>query len=141
MTYQKCECKQNGYLETACNALQQAVELHPTKRSKGLYAQSRVRLSDNQSLGTVLLLKSGDFIDNGIGLNYCPFCGNKVRDLKNEVVKRDYEVMKALYETDLENRDKAISELLEFVEEVRRTGDTRLANMAIAVIAKTKGEE
>ena len=140
MTYQKCECKQNGYLETACNALQQAVELHPTKRSKGLYAQSRVRLSDNQSLGTVLLLKSGDFIDNGIGLNYCPFCGNKVRDLKNEVVKRDYEVMKAFYETDLEGRDKAISELLEFVEEVRRTGDTRLASMAIAVIAKAKGE-
>lgn len=29
-------------------------------------------------------------------------------------------------------------ELLEFTEEVRRTGDTRLASMAIAVIAKAK---
>lgn len=140
MSNQKCTIKQNGYLETACNALQQAVELHPTKRSKGLYAKSRVRLSDNQSLGTVLLLKTGDFRDNGVALNYCPFCGNLVRDLKNEVLKRDYEAMKALYETDLEGRDKAISELLEFVKEVRRTGDTRLASMAIAVIAKAQVE-
>lgn len=59
---------------------------------------------------------------------------------QNEVLTRDYEAMKALYETDLEGRDKAISELLEFVKEVRRTGDTRLASMAIAVIAKVKGE-
>jgi hypothetical protein len=31
-------------------------------------------------------------------------------------------------------------ELLEFAEEVRRTGDTRLASMAISLIAKAKGE-
>lgn len=30
------------------------------------------------------------------------------------------------------------AELVEFVEEVRRTGDTRLANMAIAALAKVK---
>ena len=60
---------------------------------------------------------------------------------QNEILTRDYEVMKALYETDLEDRDKAVSELLEFVEEVRRTGDTRLASMVIAVIAKAKGEQ
>lgn len=34
----------------------------------------------------------------------------------------------------------AAPELLEFAEEVHRTGDTRLASMAIAVIAKAKGE-
>ena len=34
----------------------------------------------------------------------------------------------------------AAPELLEFAEEVRRTGDTRLASMAIAVIAKATGE-
>ena len=34
----------------------------------------------------------------------------------------------------------AAPELLEFAEEVRRTGDTRLASMAIAVIAKAIGE-
>ena len=33
----------------------------------------------------------------------------------------------------------AAPELLEFAEEVRRTGDTRLASMAIAVIAKATG--
>lgn len=31
-------------------------------------------------------------------------------------------------------------ELLEFAEEVRRTGDTRLASMAIALINKTTGD-
>ena len=34
----------------------------------------------------------------------------------------------------------AAPELLEFAQEVRRTGDTRLASMAIAVIAKATGE-
>jgi hypothetical protein len=33
----------------------------------------------------------------------------------------------------------ASPELLEFAEEVRRTGDTRLASMAIALIAKATG--
>ena len=35
----------------------------------------------------------------------------------------------------------AAPDLLEFAEEVRRTGDTRLASMAIAVIAKATGEQ
>ena len=34
----------------------------------------------------------------------------------------------------------AAPELLEFAKEVRRTGDTRLASMAIAIIAKATGE-
>lgn len=33
----------------------------------------------------------------------------------------------------------AAPDLLELVEEVRRTGDTRLASMAIAIIAKATG--
>ena len=33
----------------------------------------------------------------------------------------------------------AAPELLEFAEEVRRSGDTRLASMAIAIIAKATG--
>ena len=57
---------------------------------------------------------------------------------QNETLKRDYDVMKALYETDLEGRDKAISELLDFAEEVRQTGVTRLARFAIALIVGTK---
>jgi hypothetical protein len=35
----------------------------------------------------------------------------------------------------------AAPDLLEFAEEVRRTGDTRLASMAIAAIAKATGVE
>ena len=34
----------------------------------------------------------------------------------------------------------AAPDLLEFAEEVRRTGDTRLASMAIAVVAKATGD-
>lgn len=34
----------------------------------------------------------------------------------------------------------AAPDLFEFAEEVRRTGDTRLASMAIAVIAKATGQ-
>ena len=34
----------------------------------------------------------------------------------------------------------AAPELLEFAEEVRKSGDTRLASMAIAAIAKATGE-
>lgn len=34
---------------------------------------------------------------------------------------------------------EAAPDLLEFTEEVRRTGDTRLASMAIAIIAKATG--
>ena len=39
------------------------------------------------------------------------------------------------------NVEKQRDELLAFAEEVRRSGDTRLASMAIAVIARVKGEQ
>ena len=42
---------------------------------------------------------------------------------------------------EVERRRAALSGLLEFAEEVRRSGDTRLASMAIAVIAKATGKE
>lgn len=46
-----------------------------------------------------------------------------------------------VYENALANAHliAAAPDLLEFAEEVRRTGDTRLASMAIAVINKAKG--
>lgn len=42
---------------------------------------------------------------------------------------------------EVERLRAALSGLLEFAEEVRRSGDTRLASMAIAVIAKATGKE
>ncbi len=42
---------------------------------------------------------------------------------------------------DRANLIAASPELLEFAEEVRRSGDTRLANMAIAIIAKATGSQ
>lgn len=51
----------------------------------------------------------------------------------------DEHPQKFLYEErDMQKLCEQNAELLEFVKEVRRTGDTRLANMAIAVAAKTE---
>ena len=83
VSYQKCKFMLGGYLEESCKALKDAVELFPTRKSKGLYAQNRVMLSDNRSLGTAVLLKSGGFRERGVLLNYCPFCGNQIRDVKD----------------------------------------------------------
>lgn len=40
---------------------------------------------------------------------------------------------------EMKRRSERFSELLEFAEEVRRSGDSRLASMAIAAIAKATG--
>ena len=57
---------------------------------------------------------------------------DELRRLEKDYVARDAE-LRRLHEVN--------AELLEFVQEVRRTGDTRLASMAIAAIAKaTRGE-
>ena len=57
---------------------------------------------------------------------------DELRRLEKDYVARDAE-LRRLHEVN--------AELLEFVQEVRRTGDTRLASMAIAAIAKATGEQ
>jgi hypothetical protein len=75
----------------------------------------------------------------------------EVRPLNNEIINADhgrlpfgivagYTLIGALYENDADARlIAAAPDLLEFAQEVRRSGDTRLASMALALIAKAEG--
>ena len=55
-----------------------------TKKSKGIYTGSIVNFKTHERLGIQVKLKSGDFIEDGILLNFCPFCGNPVRDMSED---------------------------------------------------------
>lgn len=76
----KCTVVVGGYLDQSCMALANAIQFHPTKRSKGLFSRSVVNIDTSESLGSQVSLHSGDFVGNGVVLNYCPFCGNPARD-------------------------------------------------------------
>lgn len=56
-------------------------------------------------------------------------------DQYKTATKRRYETMRVVDANEVEYLQKQNERLREFVEEVRRTGDTRLASMAIAVLA------
>ena len=76
----KCVAKKGGYLESACEAMQNAVQHHPTKKSKGLFSSSILNFVTGESPGTMVTLHSGDFVGDGVLLNYCPFCGSRMHD-------------------------------------------------------------
>ncbi len=69
-------------------------------------------------------------------------CWNACTGLSTEALERLGTLDRAMVERDvIHGRTvKRLADLLEFAEEVRRSGDTRLASMAIAVIAKATGE-
>lgn len=79
----KCTPKPGGYSETHCDALTAATQgFHAgaTARSKRLFVASMVNTTTHESLGTRVVLKSGDYTKNGIVLNVCPFCGGGLID-------------------------------------------------------------
>jgi hypothetical protein len=39
-------------------------------------------LKNGMRIGTVIVLKSGEFRKNGVVLNHCPFCGNRIYEEK-----------------------------------------------------------
>lgn len=80
----KCSPKHDGYASTICNALRDAVDFHPTKRSRGIYSANITNIETMESVGTRITVHSGDFIGNGIVANYCPFCGGALRDMSND---------------------------------------------------------
>lgn len=78
----KCSFVNGGYADNVCSALADSVEGgRQTKKSKGIYTGSIVNFKTHERLGIQVKLKSGDFIEDGILLNFCPFCGNPVRDM------------------------------------------------------------
>lgn len=75
-----CVANKGGFLESACEAMQNSVMHHPSKKSKGLFARSVLNFVTGEKPGTMVTLHSGDFVGDGVLLNYCPFCGNKMHD-------------------------------------------------------------
>ena len=81
----KCSFVNGGYADNVCGALSDSVEGgRQTKKSKGIYTGSIVNFKTHERLGIQVKLKSGDFIEDGILLNFCPFCGNPVRDMSKD---------------------------------------------------------
>ncbi len=77
----KCSFKKGGYAEDVCDAMQKAIDTkRRTKASKGIFSGSMVNMKSMERIGHQLIIKSGGFTENGILLNFCPFCGEKVRD-------------------------------------------------------------
>ncbi len=80
----RCSPKAGGYALELCKALQDVVEFHPTKRSKGVYLGSMVNIKTSEELGSMISVHSGDSIGRGRCMNYCPFCGGALRDFSRD---------------------------------------------------------
>ena len=83
----KCNFVKGGYAdaESMCQALIASIQGGmQTKKSRGLYSASVVNTNTGLLIGEQIKLKSGEFIENGICLNFCPFCGGKIRDMSED---------------------------------------------------------
>ena len=81
----KCSYVKGGYADNVCSAMSDSAEGgRQTKKSKGVYSGSIVNIRTKERLGIQLKLKSGEFVENGICLNFCPFCGGQVRDMSED---------------------------------------------------------
>ena len=81
----KCNFVKGGYADDVCEALQESIEgSRQTKKSKGLYSSSVVEYHTRKRLGVQIKLKSGEFVETGICLNFCPFCGGGLRDTSED---------------------------------------------------------
>lgn len=76
----KCVAKGGGYLDKACWALRDAVQMQPNKRSKGVFSRRIINIKTHQTVGTMVTLHSGDYVGSGVLMNYCPFCGERLHD-------------------------------------------------------------
>lgn len=83
----KCSFVKGGYAdsESVCTALVKAMQGgRQTKKSRGLYSGSMVNFNSGERLGEQIKLKSGEFVESGICLNFCPFCGGQLRDMSED---------------------------------------------------------
>ena len=83
----KCNFLKGGYAdpESMCKALIESIQWgRQTKKSRGLYSGSIVNIKSNERLGEQIKLKSGEFTQDGICLNFCPFCGGQIRDTSED---------------------------------------------------------
>lgn len=73
--YKKCSVA-DGILEP-CVSLNRAMD-YGTK--KGITLLEVYDFKEQKTSRTMAVLRSGDFVKNGIVINYCPFCGNSIAD-------------------------------------------------------------
>jgi hypothetical protein len=62
------------------------------------------------------------------------------KDRRIEELELELYDMNALYGQVKDGLEAKLAKAVEFIEEVRRNGDTRLASMAIAVLAELEGK-
>lgn len=83
----KCNYIKGGYADSkgVCRALLESIQGgRQTKKSRGLYSASIVNFKTRDRLGEQIKLKSGEFTEDGICLNFCPFCGGQLRDMSED---------------------------------------------------------
>lgn len=67
-----------------CVDFASACDISPTKRSRGLFGLTLVDLKHRmENKGTdrmrnAFAIKSGEFVDRGIFVRFCPFCGENI---------------------------------------------------------------
>lgn len=81
-TGRTCTPKSGGFSETQCDAL-----ISYTKQAHrtvvGLMISNVVNIETSESKGKRISLRKSQH-DDIVTLNYCPFCGNPVRDLSKD---------------------------------------------------------
>ena len=83
--YEPCKFMKGGYAESFCESMSRTLDTEKTKRHRGVFQQDIVEHPSFKKLGVRIVIKSGEFAKDGIVINVCPFCGEKVRDtLGNE---------------------------------------------------------
>lgn len=69
-TVVRCKATKRGV--TPCSVLSQAIQSH------GCLTAEFVVNFKGKTIKTIYVLHSGDFRGNGIVVNFCPFCGEKI---------------------------------------------------------------
>lgn len=77
----KCKFKKDGYAESLCETMQAVATTHKTKREKGIFRRCMTNIETNKKLGEMVSGHTPNAI-NGVVFNYCPFCGEPLRDLE-----------------------------------------------------------
>lgn len=78
----KCSPKAGGFSETRCDALVENSK-HSIRNSVGLMLSEVVEIDSGASKGKRVSLRKHQY-DDIVTVNYCPFCGNPVRDFSKD---------------------------------------------------------
>ena len=72
----KCEVK-DGKFVLPCDSLNSATEYgNPRGKQKGIWAWNLFQ--HGKPSRTFFGAKSGDYVERGLGFNFCPYCGERI---------------------------------------------------------------